>query len=147
MRYFFAAMLCAVSFTCAAEEPTDLLDEIAKVDAKLFDAFNACDLKTMGELFSDDLEFYHDLGGLHGSKETMETTKGNCDKGLGLRRRIVEGSLKVYPIKDYGAIQIGAHTFCHLENGKDDCGTFEFVHIWRRVGGGWRLARVISYGH
>lgn len=101
----------------------------------------------MGELFSTELEFYHDLGGLQGYKETMDSTKRNCDKGLGLRRKAVVGSLKVYPIKGYGAVQLGKHTFCHMENGKNDCGTFEFVHVWKRVDKGWKLARVVSYGH
>ena len=147
MRYLLAAILCALSLTSNAEEPTELFNEIEKSDTRFFDAFNSCDLQTMGDIFSDDLEFYHDLGGVHNAQETMKTTKRNCDKGLGLRRKIVEGSLKVYPIKDYGAIQVGAHTFCHLENGKDDCGTFDFVHVWRRIDNGWKLARVISYGH
>lgn len=151
MRYFLAVMLCALSLACNAKEPTEastaLFDEITKVDARLFDAFNACDLDTMGALFSEDLEFYHDLGGVSGYKATMETTKANCEKRLGLRRTLVPNSLKVYPIKDYGAIQIAAHTFCHLENGKDDCGTFQFVHVWKRVDAGWKLTRVISYGH
>lgn len=147
MRYFFAALLCFLSLSARAEDSVKLFDEIEKVDAKFFDAFNSCDLKMMAALFSEDLEFYHDLGGVHGYKETMDTTKGNCDKGLGLKRKIVEGSLKVYPISGYGAIQIAEHTFCHVENGKNDCGTFEFVHVWKRVEGGWKLTRVISYGH
>ena len=147
MQYFVLALLCALSLSARAEKAPELFDEIVKVDAKFFDAFNSCDLKTMGDLFSEDLEFYHDLGGFQGYKETMDTTRGNCAKGLGLRRKIVEGSLKVYPVKGYGAIQVGRHTFCHVENGKDDCGTFEFVHVWKRTDRGWRLARVISYGH
>ena len=147
MRYLLATILCALSLASSAEEPTELFNEIENIDTRFFDAFNSCDLQTMGDIFSDDLEFYHDLGGVHDAQGTMKTTRRNCDKGLGLRRKIVEGSLKVYPIKDYGAIQVGAHTFCHLENGKDDCGTFDFVHVWRRIDNGWKLARVISYGH
>lgn len=147
MRYLLPVLLFVSTFACDAKEPTELFNEITRVDAKLFDAFNACDLETTGKLFSEDLEFYHDLGGVNGYMATMETMKANCAKQLGLRRTIVAGSLKVYPVKDYGAIQVGSHTFCHLENGKNDCGTFEFVHVWRRADGGWKLARVISYGH
>ncbi len=147
MRYLLAIWLFTLSLSAQAEKPGELPDEITKMDTKLFDAFNACDLKIMGEIFSTELEFYHDLGGLNGYKGTMDATKGNCDKGLGLRRKVVAGSLKVYPIKGYGAIQLGKHTFCHIENGKDDCGTFEFTHIWKRVESGWKLTRVVSYGH
>jgi hypothetical protein len=32
--------------------------------AKLFDAYNQCDLTTLGAMVSDDLEFYHDQAGL-----------------------------------------------------------------------------------
>lgn len=147
MRYVFAVLLCVLSSNARAEEPGELFGEIERVDAKFFDAYNSCDLKTMSELFSKDLEFYHDLGGVHGYKETMDATRENCTKGLGLRRKIVEGTLRVYPIKAYGAIEVGKHTFCHLDHGKNDCGTFEFVHVWRHVDEGWRLTRVISYGH
>lgn len=64
-----------------------------------------------------------------------------------MTRTLVEGSLEVYPVKDYGAIQIGSHTFCHMENGQEDCGTFKFVHLWRKENDSWKLTRVISYGH
>ncbi|MDW7694560.1 family 43 glycosylhydrolase [Flammeovirgaceae bacterium SG7u.111] len=33
------------------------------------------------------------------------------------------------------------------EKGKMDCGTFKFVHIWKKVGETWELTRVVSYGH
>ena len=32
-------------------------------------------------------------------------------------RRDMVGSLGVYPIKDFGAIEVGTHRFCHKENG------------------------------
>lgn len=147
MRLLLATLLCATSLGVGAQKTIGLRDEITQIDEKLFNAFNSCDLKTMDELFSHDLEFYHDLGGVSGHEGTMDNTRRNCERGLGLRRSLVEGSVEIYPIEGYGAIQKGKHTFCHLENGKNDCGTFEFVHVWRRTQGGWELARVISYGH
>ena len=51
-----------------------------------------------------------------------------------ITRTLVEGTLEVYPIKDYGAIEVGAHRFCHTENGKEECGSFKFVTVWRKVG-------------
>ena len=147
MRRLLVALICVFPFSCAAEEPSALVDEIRRMDAELFDAFNSCDLKTTGAIFAKDLEFYHDLGGVSDYAGTMAASRSNCEKHLGLRRRLVDGSLRVYPIKDYGAIEVGEHTFCHVENGKDDCGTFGFTHVWKRVAGGWQLARVVSYGH
>lgn len=47
----------------------------------------------------------------------------------------------------YGAIQIGQHEFCHEENGIDDCGVFGFTHVWHRSSDGWKITRVLSYGH
>jgi hypothetical protein len=64
-----------------------------------------------------------------------------------IRRELVPGSLQVYPIKDFGAIEIGTHRFCHKENGKDDCGNFPFVMVWRKSADSWKVSRVISYGH
>ena len=139
--------LCLGAGISSAQDSKELLAEITKVDAELFEAFNTCDLKTSGAIFAKDLEFYHDITGLGDYEQTMEATKTNCDRSLGLRRELVEESHEVHPIGNDGAVQIGKHTFCHPENGEDVCGTFDFVHVWRRVGDGWKLARVISYGH
>lgn len=125
----------------------DLYKEIIRMDSILFSAFNKRDIVKFGSLFTNDLEFYHDKGGLTGYEHTMnfmnETTKNNN----GLRRDLVKGSVEIYPIPGYGAMQIGSHTLCHLENGKQDCGTFKFVHIWQKKNGEWKIARVVSYDH
>jgi Domain of unknown function (DUF4440) len=125
----------------------NLYKEIAHMDSILFNAFNSQNVDKLKTLFTDDLEFYHDLGGLTNYTQNMEAFKNNFAKNNGLRRELVKGSLEVFPIKDYGAIEIGAHTFCHIENGKQNCGTFKFVHIWQKKNGEWKIARVISYGH
>ena len=101
----------------------------------------------METIFAKDLEFYHDTSGLSTFEQTMQNTKRNCANNLGLKRTLVKGSQKVYPIKNYGAIQEASHTFCHMENGTNECGTFKFVHIWRKSNSDWKLARVVSYGH
>lgn len=133
-------------WTCA--ESLESLDEqISNMDSKLFDAFNVCDITSMETLFTKDLEFYHDTGGLTTFDQTIQNTKRNCANNLGLKRTLVKGSQKVYPIKNYGAIQEASHTFCHMENGNNECGTFKFVHIWKKSISGWQLARVVSYGH
>ena len=144
--FLFFCLCLAAGRTLAADSPS-LFEEISRADTELFDAFNACDLETTGAIFAQDLEFYHDTGGLTDYPQTMANVKDLCDRKLGLRRVLVEGSLEVYPMGDDGAIQVGKHTFCHLENGKNDCGTFGFTHVWRRTPEGWRLFRVVSYGH
>lgn len=127
----------------------ELYDTIAHMDSIMFDAFNAHDLEKIRITFSEDLEFYHDKGGLADYKQTMENLKDlfERNKTTGLRRDLVKGTLEVYPIKDYGAVETGLHTFCHNENGKQDCGTFKFLHIWQKKGGQWKVTRVVSYDH
>lgn len=69
------------------------------------------------------------------------------NKTTGLRRDLVKGSLEVYPIKDFGAVEICAHTFCQMENGKNDCGTFKNIMIWQKKNDQWKVTRVVSYDH
>lgn len=128
---------------------TELYADIAHMDSVMFDAFNAHDLEKLKTIFSEDLEFYHDKGGLAGYEQTMENFKKlfSTNKTTGLRRDLVEGSLEIYPIKEYGAIEICLHRFCHLENGKKDCGTFKNVMIWQKKDEQWKVTRVISYDH
>ena len=125
----------------------ELYNEIAKMDSILFNAFNSRDVVKFGSLFTQDLEFYHDKGGLTTYEYTMSFMKDVAKNNNGLRRDLVKGSLEVYPIPGYGAMEIGAHTFCHSENGKQDCGTFKFVHVWQKKNGEWKISRVVSYGH
>lgn len=117
------------------------------MDSVLFNAFNSRDVEKLKTLFTEDLEFYHDLGGLTNYTQNMEAFKNTAEQKNDLRRELIPGSFEVYPVKDYGAMEIGQHRFCHTENGKPDCGTFKFVHIWKKVNNEWRLSRVISYGH
>jgi ketosteroid isomerase-like protein len=125
----------------------ELYGEIKRMDAALSDAFNAHDINKLKALFTEDLEFYQDNEGLTRYEQTVRDFESLFAQGNKMRRELVEGSLEVYPIKDYGAMEIGAHRFCHVENGKDECGTFRFVHLWRRGGGAWKISRVVSYAH
>ena len=127
----------------------DLYADIAHMDSVMFNAFNAHDLEKLKSVFSEDLEFYHDKGGLTGYTQTIENFQKlfENNKTTGLRRDLVKGSLEVYPIKDYGAIESCLHRFCHLENGKNDCGTFKNVMVWQLKNGQWKVTRVISYDH
>ena len=124
-----------------------LYKEIAHMDSVLFNAYNTQDIASLKTVFDIDLEFYHDLGGLSNYTQNIEALNTLFGRSLGLRRKLVPGSLEVYPIKDYGAIQTGEHQFCHEENGKQDCGIFKFVQVWQKKNGDWKLTRVVSYGH
>lgn len=129
-------------------KPSDVLyKEIAHADSVLFNAFNSRDINAFKNMFATDLEFFHDKGGLTDYNYTVESFKKTVEKNNDLRRDLVKGSLEVYPIKDYGAIQVASHIFCHTENSKSDCGTFKFLHIWKKINGEWKITRVVSYNH
>jgi len=125
----------------------NLYKEIAHMDSAVFNAFNNRNIDQFKNLFAEDLEFYHDKGGLTNYQHTVDFLKTTDSLNNHLKRELVKGTLEVYPIPGYGAMEIGEHTFCHLENGKQDCGTFKFVHIWKKTNGEWKITRVVSYGH
>jgi hypothetical protein len=147
-RMLASLLICSAGGAWAAQPPTDpLYDEIAAMDSVLFDAFNRKDLEAVHAVFSRDLEFYHDKGGLQNFEQNRESSRRLFQADKTLKRQLVPGSMEVFPVKDYGAIQTGQHKFCKGPTSQDDCGVFKFLHIWQRVDGRWKLARVVSYGH
>lgn len=110
----------------------ELYNEIATMDTQLFEAFNAKDMSKFKPLFTEDLEWYQDNGGLL----SYDTVFANFEKMFQnenkLTRTLVKGSLEVHPIKDFGAIEVAQHQFRHIENGKEEVGTFKFVAIWKK---------------
>jgi hypothetical protein len=123
-----------------------LFANVAALDKQLFDAYNSCDLATMGKLVADDLEFYHDKTGLSVGKATfLDAIKNNiCGK---VHRELLPGTLEVYPLAHYGAVEIGMHRFTHPTNPSDGVGQGKFITIWRYRDGAWQLTRAISYDH
>ena len=134
-----------------SSEHHELHNQIAHLDSILFNAYNSHDIETMKKMFTEDLEWYQDNGGLLSYKTVMDNFLAMFERYKSLntpiRRDLVEGSLEVHPIKDYGAIHIGKHTFCHWENGKNDCGIFKFLMVWQKKDSVWKISRVVSYDH
>src|SRR3954452_15641986 len=120
-----------------SRRPSDLQVEIARMDSALFAAFNARDIAKVGTFFAPDLEFYQDNEGLEDYAQTMRDFSEMFGQPSAIHRTLVSGSLEVYPIKSYGAIEVGSHRFCHTEHGKAECGTFKFLHVWRKTGPTW----------
>jgi ketosteroid isomerase-like protein len=125
----------------------ELFKEIAYMDSVIFEAFNTQNMEKFKSLFTEDLEWFQDNGGLIPYKTVFENFSNTFKKEFKLTRQLVKGSLEVHPLKDYGAIEIGAHQFRHIENGKEETGTFKFVMIWQKKDGQWKISRVISYDH
>ena len=150
--FFLAAGILILSNQAAAQgnqQSRDLTKTIAEMDSLLFHAFNTCDINLSKSLFTEDLEFYHDAGGLTNYTQNVNSIVQRCNGETKVRRELVKGSLEVFPIKDFGAIQIGSHRFYYTEKGHEEKldGTFKFVHIWKHVNGDWKISRVISYDH
>lgn len=124
----------------------ELYKTIVKMDSVFFEAYNTCDknLEKYASFYAENLEFYHDQGGKMTSKnELVASTKEYvCGK---VTRELIPGSIEVYPIKDYGAIEIGLHKF---HNNTQPIGTpsqvGRFVIIWQKENNDWKIARVIS---
>jgi ketosteroid isomerase-like protein len=120
---------------------------VTSLDAALFDAYNRCDLEKFSSFFVDDVEFYHDQGGVTlGRQNLTDSVKKNiCGK---VTRELVRGTLQVYYMKGYGAVEMGVHRFHHP--GHDDTepvGEGKFIHLWQYKDGAWKITRVISYDH
>jgi hypothetical protein len=121
----------------------ELHDEIARQDSIYFTAYNTCDMETQTAYYSDSLEFFHDKGGLSTSKqETLAAIKKNiCGR---VTRELVKGSLEVYPIKDWGAIEMGRHMF-HNNYEKDQVPhPSKFIIFWQQAGSKWIIKKVVS---
>jgi hypothetical protein len=129
-----------------AAPPDELFKTIAALDAALFDSYNDCDLVKFKGFLVDDLEFYHDQGGLTiGARTVTEQVKQNiCGK---VRRELVAGSLQVHPMRGYGAVEMGVHRFYPPEKGSAATGEAKFIHLWQSKDGVWKITRIISYDH
>lgn len=129
----------------ADEADAELTQTITDLDAKVFDAYNRCDLDEFERYFTPTVEFYHDQGGATFDRATVvaNTREFICGK---VRRELLPATFKVYPIKGYGAIEEGEHVFCQMESGKCE-GVAKFNMIWENDNGDWKLTRIISYGH
>ena len=121
----------------------ELYETIVKLDDKFFEAYNTCDFKIQELMISENIEFFHDKGGLSTSKkEIIEAIKNNiCGK---VNRELVKGSIEVYPIKDYGAVQIGYHKFYNNQEPDAISKKNKFITIWKNEDKNWVMTKIIS---
>jgi len=121
----------------------EIYDIIVAKDKEYFDAYNACDMKKQTSLYSEDLEFFHDKGGLSTSKQEVLNSieKNICGK---VTRTLVEGSIEVYPIKDFGAIEIGYHKFYNNQEPNAKSIPSKFILVWKNEDEKWIISKVIS---
>jgi hypothetical protein len=143
----FSVSMASAASASNAQAPVgdELTATITALDGRIFSAYNHCDLAGFARYIAPDIEFYHDKGGLtKGCDKLVDSIKNNiCGK---LRRELMPGTLEVYPMKGFGAVEIGSHRFCDLGTGNCDA-VARFIHLWQYRDGDWSITRVISYDH
>jgi len=153
LRVKFLAVAALMTFASIVKAQTgqglqpsdDLYKTVAGLDTMLFSAYNHCDLDKLGAMVAEDLEFYHDQTGLSVGRQTfLAAIKNNiCGK---VHRELVAGTLEVYPLKGYGAVEIGVHRFTHPDD-RTQLGEAKFVTVWQLKDGEWEITRALSFDH
>ncbi len=147
-------LLLALSVATASAQPLESLKSqaeldkaVASLDAAVFAAYNRCELEKFAAFFTDDVEFYHDQGGVSRGVQSLTDSlrKNICGK---VTRELVPGTLQVFPMKGYGAVEMGVHRFHHPGHEDTDAvGEARFIHLWQYKDSAWKITRVISYDH
>jgi len=155
--FLAAAASTAFAQTAGPAQSQQQFDEVAAADQALFSAFfDRCDMETLAKMVTDDFEMFHDKNGYmaKSGKDFLDAIAGTCARqktgeDYRARRELVPGTLKVYPLNNYGAVEIGVHRFFQLLPGKPEklVEVSEFTHVWKKEESGWKLSRVLSYDH
>lgn len=158
IRSIAAALLVAAGLPVKAQvaENSTLFRQLQTQDSILFEeGFNQCRLDVVSAMLDTGFEFYHDQNGLQGKAVFLKGFQESiCENPKGKPiRKLVKGSLVVYPLYNegqlYGAIQTGIHDFYLQEPGKPlrftESG--KFMATWLLEKGEWKLKREFSYGH
>lgn len=149
-------LLFSILSVAQVERTSELFLQMKQLDSIVFDAgFNNCNLKALEAILSEDLEFYHDIGGIQNKTEFLNAMANNIcgDPSALYTRKLVTGSLQVFPLKSkdtiYGALQRGEHEFYRQETNQTNLktGYAKFTSYWELQDGAWKLKRVFSFDH
>ena len=146
--FWTVAVCCGQSASAQKTGSEESLNRvISSLDKALFDAVNHCDLVKLRSFWAADAEFLHDRAAPTYGRDAIVSSieKNLCGN---VQRELVPGSMEVYGLKDYGAVEIGVHRFLH-PGAKDHgvIGEAKFIHVWKHFPDGWKITRVISYEH
>lgn len=137
-------------------EEQKLTATILHLDSAFWNAYNNCDTAHFKDFVTNEVEFYHDKGGVTmDAKSLIEALDknicGNADSRV--RREAVAGTVKVYPMQNgneiYGAIISGEHLFYLTPKDKPEyqTGVANFTQLWLLKNGVWKMSRILSYNH
>jgi hypothetical protein len=136
--------------------PPALAQAIAARDARLFGVmFEQCDPAALADLVTGDMEFYHDKGGRMAHDAFLADYAKGCEAKKApdawrSRRALIAGSMKVYAIPGFGAVEEGGHVFYERKGDGPErlAGKARFSILWKlEPDGQWRMARTFSIDH
>src|SRR5882672_3810426 len=81
----------------SAQNESDITRLITTKDSLFWVSYNSCDTEFMKQFIADDVEFYHDKGGItNGGENLINTIKKNLcsNDAFRLRREAVKGTVK-----------------------------------------------------
>lgn len=125
---------------------TQLDQTMMALDTALFDAYNKCDLVKFRALLADDVEFYHDNGGITLGPDALTGSIKKNICGGDTVRELVTGTFEAHYMKGIGAIEIGTHRFLHPKS-NGPTGEGKFITLWQYKDGAWKVKRAFSFDH
>lgn len=135
---------------------TQAIKIVTSQDSLMWHGFNICNADLSASVMADDLEFYHDQGGITLGKDAFRKSIADNICGsttLKVRREMIPGSIRFHLLraenKIYGVIHEGQHYFYNARNGNAEKleGIARFTHLWLKDGDTWKLKRVLSFDH
>lgn len=157
-KLLFAIVLLVTAKNAIAQvaNDSDLFVTLKKADSLIFNqGFNKCDYSALKKVLHQDLEFFHDQNGTQNLEQFHKSFSNSICSNPNFKpiRKLVNETLKVFPLKNngeiYGAIQTGEHIFYIKEPDKDLYATEQgkFIHTWVLDNGQWKVKRIVSYEH
>lgn len=147
MKHLIALIIVLANFHALADPKLDV--EMRLLDKALFESFNKCseqaELEKHAAFFAEDIEFYHDNGGVTWDRASMleNTQKHVCGN---FYRKLIPESFKAFLIQSFGAMTQGTHVFCSFDTNVCE-GKADFTMVWQFLDDKKVVTRALSYGH
>jgi hypothetical protein len=131
--------------------------QVQAADSAYWKAFNHCDYAALDAVTAEDVEFYHDLGGItRGRADLTASVRNNicAAPDFSIRRDAAPEETAIFLLTRggdaYGALLTGTHHFFQVAKANGAATPTDnarFSALWVRQGSAWKLSRVVSYDH
>jgi hypothetical protein len=141
-----------------AQANPGLLAEVKAADTAYWKAYNDCDYAALDRLTADNVEFYHDQGGVTNGRAALTDSirKHICGgrPAVAVTRTAQDKDVQVFLLNRgpdvYGALVTGRHAFANGPVGRQATPLIEALYaiLWLRgADKAWTISRVVSYDH